>query len=167
MRVSHRDACDLVNRAGDFERIVDDPPVGGDRDPPAFENRLAHVDFDEIADKPRPDDAGERFHLQLFFLRETAVFDILGKAADAVAAHLDLAAVGVVDLHLEVGALRWMNRQQLVGADAEAPVAEFFGERAQVARRAGAAIDENKIVAATVHLGKMQLAHLTLEPFTP
>jgi hypothetical protein len=53
-----------------------------------------------------------------------------------------------------------MDREQLIRADAEAPVAELLRERFEIALLAIQAIDENKIVAATVHLGEMQLAHI-------
>jgi hypothetical protein len=53
-----------------------------------------------------------------------------------------------------------MNRQELIRADAEAPVAELLGEHFQVALLAAQAIDKYEIVAATVHLCEVKLRHL-------
>ena len=61
------------------------------------------------------------------------VVNIFGKAANTVAAHFHLAAVSIVDLHLEIGDFRRMNRKQLIGANTEAAIAELFGNRFQVA----------------------------------
>ena len=85
------------------------------------------------------------------------IVNIFGEAADAVAAHLHLAAVGVVDLDLEVGDFRWMHRQHLIRADTEAAVAQFFGDRFQVVDVFFQAIEKNKIIARAVHLGKLDL----------
>ena len=51
------------------------------------------------------------------------VAQVLVEGADAVRAHLHLRAVGVVDLHAEVGGARGPHHQQLVEADAEVAVA--------------------------------------------
>jgi hypothetical protein len=58
-----------------------------------------------------------------------------------------------------------MNRQELIRADAEAPVAELLGKLVQVALLAVQSIDKYEIVAATVHLCEVKLDHLwTLKP---
>ena len=62
-----------------------------------------------------------------------AVVDVLGDAADAVAAHLAAAAVGVVHLHPAVGGGRRAHQDQAVGADPVMPARH----RARQARRIG------------------------------
>ncbi len=84
------------------------------------------------------------------------IVDILGEAADAVAAHLHLAAVGIVDLHFEVSDCRWVNRQQLIRADAEAAVAKLFGHGFQVLDVVCQTIEKDEIVARPMHLGELQ-----------
>ncbi len=85
----------------------------------------------------------------------------LDEAARAVAALLDLAAVGVEDpvAEVDVGPGRRLDHQHLVAADAEAPV----GEAAQlVAREIHAlahAVEHDEVVAEAVHLGESQPGH--------
>ena len=55
------------------------------------------------------------------------VVDILGHAADAVAAHLAFAAVGVEHPHPGVGPFRRADQDQAVAADAEVPIADPAG----------------------------------------
>ena len=43
VRISHRDSGDRFAPAGNLERIVDDPAVGGDRNFATLQNRLAHI----------------------------------------------------------------------------------------------------------------------------
>src|SRR5512135_2223528 len=142
VRVAHGNAGDLVGFAVDGERPVFDLTVGVHRNLPPLEDRLAHVDLDQFADDARP--------------RDAVVVDIFGEAADAVAAHLHLAAVGVVDLHLEIGHLRGMDGQQLIGADTEAAIAKVLGDRVQMIDILFQAVEEDKIVARPVHLGEFE-----------
>jgi hypothetical protein len=53
-----------------------------------------------------------------------------------------------------------MNRQKLVRADTKAAVAELAGDGAQISDVVFQTIDENKIIAAAMHLGKRNF-HLT------
>jgi hypothetical protein len=48
-----------------------------------------------------------------------------------------------------------MNCQQLIGADAEAAIAQLFGNPLQAADGFAKAIEKYKIVAASVHLGEL------------
>ena len=150
----------LVGLAVHRQRPVFDLAVGIDGNLSPVKNRLAHVDFDQLADNLRPDNAGERLHFELALLRDAVIVNVFGEAADAVAAHLDLTAVGVVDLHLEVGDFRRMHRQQLIGADAEAAVAELLGDGFQMIDVFLQAIEKNEIVARAVHLGELQFHNL-------
>jgi hypothetical protein len=86
--------------------------------------------------------------------------NVLGETTNAVAAHFHLAAVGVVNLHLEVGDLRSMNCQQLIRADAETTIAKAASDGAQIRDIVFQAIDKNKIIAAAMHLGERDF-HLT------
>jgi hypothetical protein len=52
--------------------------------------------------------------------------NVFGKTANAIAAHLDLAAIRVVDLHFKIGNFGGMNGELLIRADAETAVAKFF-----------------------------------------
>src|SRR6266576_1970362 len=156
VRIAHGDASDFIRLTVHRQRPVFDLAVGVDGNLSPFEDRLAHVDFDQLADDLWPNNAGEGFDFELALLRDAMIVNIFGEAANPVAAHLHLAAVGVVDLHLEVGDLRWMHRQQLVGADAEATVAELLSDRIQVVDVLFQAIEENKIIACAVHLGELQ-----------
>jgi hypothetical protein len=56
-----------------------------------------------------------------------------------------------------------MNREKLVGADAEPAVAQFPGERRKLRRLLLEAIDKDEVVAAAVHLGELEL-HLLFQP---
>jgi hypothetical protein len=85
------------------------------------------------------------------------VVNIFGETANAVAAHLHLAAVGIVNFHFEVSDFRGMNREQLIRADAETTIAEFLGYEFQIADRILPAIEKNKIVARPMHLGEFDL----------
>jgi hypothetical protein len=53
-----------------------------------------------------------------------------------------------------------MNRQQLIGADAEAAIAKFFRDRCQIGDVPFQAIDKNEIVARPMHLGKFEFHNL-------
>jgi hypothetical protein len=53
-----------------------------------------------------------------------------------------------------------MDGQKLIGADAETPVAELFGDRVQVLNVFLQAIEEDKIVSCPVHFGKLEFHNL-------
>src|SRR5262249_40279617 len=83
------------------------------------------------------------------------VVEELGDTADAVAAHLGLAAVGVVHAHARVGLLGRADENEPVGADAEMPVADDAAQRGRVlGRRLADAIHVDVVVARAVHLGE-------------
>ena len=159
--VAHRDAGDGERAAGDFERRVDRRIAGERRgNLAAGEDRLAHVDADAL------DLAGAEFEVE----RGTAcrrrrsaagrggdavVVDVLGDAADAVAAHFGLGAVGVEHPHLGVGAVDGADQDQAVGADAEVAIGDRAGEgRGVGGNRLAEAIDVDVVVAGAVHFGE-------------
>ena len=104
------------------------------------QDRLAHVDADR----------GRRCHAATFSssvqtrpadsirsgLRraDAVVVDVLGDAADAVAAHFGVGAVGVEHPHLGVGPLGGADQDQAVAADAEAAVGDAAGQLRRVGR---------------------------------
>ena len=76
-------------------------------------------------------------------------------AAGGVAAGPGLGAVGVADAHegIGVGAWRWrLDGDELVAADAGAPVGDRRGAAGGQAERAGALVEHDEVVAAAVHL---------------
>ena len=81
---------------------------------------------------------------------------IAHEAARAVAALLDLAAVGVVDHVFEIDSRRRRrpHRQHLVGADAEVPVRQEAVLARREAQRAARFIEHDEVVAGPLHLGE-------------
>src|SRR5262249_26222750 len=69
----------------------------------------------------------------------------------------------VADAHEEVGLLRRLHEQQLVAADAEAPVEREAREAGPVLDRlpgaAGQAAHDHEVVARAVHLAEAHAAH--------
>ena len=83
------------------------------------------------------------------------IVDVLGHAADAVAAHFRFAAVGVEHPHPGRGDRRRANQDQPVAAHAKMPIRDAPGQLGRVVRqRLMKAIDVNVVVANAVHLGE-------------
>ena len=82
------------------------------------------------------------------------IVNLFCKAADTVTAHLDLTAIGIIDLHLEVGDFRRMHRQQLIRTDAEAAVA-------LVSEQCGKPV----FLAGGLNAGNVREAIETVQPF--
>ncbi|MNY10207.1 hypothetical protein D3C86_1431680 [compost metagenome] len=77
------------------------------------------------------------------------------EAAQAVAAHLGLGAVGVDHAHPEVGHLGGQHEQEAVRADPEVAIAKRRGEGLIVEGGPIAeAVDDDEVVARPLHLGK-------------
>src|SRR3989442_649842 len=164
VRIPHRDASDLIRSSIHFQWMVENFAVGIHGNFSPLQNRLSHVNLNLIPDETWSNDSRESLHGQLSFGRQAVIPDIPGKTADAIATHLHLSAVRVVNLHLEVGDLGRMNGQKLIGTDAEAAIAKLLGQLFELAVLSIETIDKNKIVAAAVHLGKMNV-HLLFDPF--
>jgi hypothetical protein len=165
VRVAHRHARPArIDARGSViqvhrQRHVDDlRPRQRRRDALGLQDRLAHIDADRL-DLAAGEVEVQRQHaaagldLQRVVARQAAVVDELGDAADAVAAHLRLAAVGVEHAHLRVGDLGAADEDEAVAADAEVAVAHG----ARQGRRVGGfglveAIDVDVVVAEAVHL---------------
>src|SRR5262249_14995641 len=82
--------------------------------------------------------------------------DEVHEAARAVAALLDLAAVGIEDTVTEVNfrSLRGFNQQNLVAAHAEVPVRERAKLRTGEIDLLAHTIEDNEVVAEPLHLGE-------------
>ncbi len=91
------------------------------------------------------------------FAREPMLPGVLADAADAVAAHLPAAAVGVVHLHAHGGHRRGLNEDEAVRADPLAPRAHFARQRRRVGNLQGEAVDVHVVVTGAVHLGERDL----------
>src|SRR5262245_49171752 len=83
------------------------------------------------------------------------IVEVFCHTANAVAAHLRLAAVGVEHTHAGVRLFRRTNQDQAIGADAEMPIADGAAQRSRIARRRSTkAIDVDIVVAAALHFGE-------------
>ena len=104
--------------------------------------------------------AGARLDGQIrLAMREAPVVDILGEAADAVAAHLRFGAVRVEHPHPKRRGLARQDQDHAVRADAELAVAQ---ERRPALRLLGQrlaffaqAVDHDEVVADAVHFGEI------------
>ena len=77
------------------------------------------------------EDAAAGLDRQLLLGGDAVVVDVLGDAADAVAAHLAFGAVGVEHPHPGIGPLGGHDQDQAVAADAEVAVADGARQRAR------------------------------------
>src|SRR5439155_25556809 len=124
------DAARLVLAGQVGQRLVHNAGAcQGRRDLGRLQDRLAHVHADALYLalfdlQVKRQDAAARFDRQPRLGGDAVVVDVLGHAADAVAAHLRFAAVGVEHAHAGVGALRRADEDQAVAADAEMAVAD-------------------------------------------
>ena len=75
------------------------------------------------------------------------------KTARAIAALLDLAAIGIKDaitkIDLRIASL--LNQQNLVATDAEMPITKMAQLRRRQRNRLANAIEDNKVITQTVH----------------
>jgi hypothetical protein len=81
------------------------------------------------------------------------------KATRSIAAVLDLAAIGVEDAVIKIhraGARRF-DEQYLITAHTEAPIGEHAHLSHTERNRSGRGIDDDKVVAQSVHFGKFKM----------
>src|SRR5206468_9242238 len=99
--------------------------------------------------------------------QELPVVHELREPADAVAAHLRPAAVGVVNDHPAVGVsvARRSDEDEPVRPDPSPPVAEAGCQLGGVAREALARVDVDEVVRGPVEFGEAEGGHST--PFGP
>ena len=91
------------------------------------------------------------------------VIDVFGDAADSVAAHLGLGAVGVEHSHPGVGFFRGAYQNQAVGTYAGVAVTDDGGKLLGIVNLLGKAVDIDVIVAEAVHFRKAHLCNLSFE----
>ena len=99
-----------------------------------------------------PYDAGASFDIEHLFTGEIPVPYVFGEAADAIAAHLDLAAVGIKNFHCEISALRRIEQQHLISTDSESTVAIPDRECRRIRQFECPAVDDDEVVSGSVHL---------------
>jgi len=87
-------------------------------------------------------------------MRPVCFIKIFGQAADAVAAHLGLGAVGVEHPHFYIRRLRRANQNQTVRADPKMAIAHPHRQPAGVFNSLLEAIDINIIIAQPLHFNK-------------
>ena len=98
---------------------------------------------------------------ELGLARDAVVVYVFGHAADAVAAHLGFAAVGVEHPHAGVGALRWADQDQAVAPDPPMAVADGARQHGHIIGNSlREAVHVDVVVARTLHLDERQHAHL-------
>lgn len=142
-------SADCGFKAGGIERRL-----GG------VETRAAHVHGDAaVLGEAWRDHAGQGLHADGVPVGEALVAHVAGEAARAVAALLDLAAVGVVDDVFEVDAVGWRRThgEDLVGADPEVAVGEIAVLRGREAQAPLRFVEHDEIVAGTLHFGEADL----------
>src|SRR6185503_8544183 len=122
--------------------------------------RLAHVDAHfAVGLEARADRAAEGLDADLGFAREAAAVHELHEAARAVAALLDLPAVGIEDAVAKVRAagVGRFDHQDLVAADAEVAVGDLPQLGSVEPERLAGAIENHEIVPRALHLGEWDL----------
>ena len=118
-----------------------------ERDLVPIETWNAHVDAGAGAVRDARDDASQRLDpLHAAFQQ--------GHAPRGVAAGLHLAAVGIEDPHAKVRDFGRLDQDELVAADAGAPIGNRPGKGSIQRDRLFAPVDHDEIVAEAVHLVK-------------
>src|SRR5262249_5614987 len=137
VRVAHRYARELEGAAARRDRLAQHArrAAGQDRDLVARQPGTAHVDG-HAANQAALDVQRALEHARAGLDAQAraahgrvGVVQELGDAADAVAAHLGLAAVRVEHAHARVRDLAGQDRQHAFAADAEAAIAERAHDR--------------------------------------
>jgi hypothetical protein len=101
------------------------------------------------------EDAAAGLDAQFLLPRDAVVVDVLGHAADAVAAHFRLAAVGIEHPHAGVGSFAGADEDQAVSADAEMAVGDDAGQGGEVVGQPlRERVHVHVVVAGAVHLGE-------------
>ncbi|MCY1542489.1 hypothetical protein D9M68_782370 [compost metagenome] len=166
VRVAHRHGRNPCGAAVDLQavdRIHAFSPgrqaLGAERHLGRFQLGRAHVHGDlAVVLQRQRDHALHHLHAHRALVGHALVADETHEAARAVAAVLDLAAVGIEDAvaEVDIAARRFLDHQHLVGAHAEMPA----GERAplcgcQVDLLVDA-VEHDKVVAGAMHLGELE-----------
>src|SRR5512135_1558447 len=91
--ITHRDTGNFKLLTVNYQRIIFYHTIEIHRYLPRLKYRLSHIDLHHVTGPLRPYDARCRFHRKRILYGDAPVPYVFCKAADAVAAHLDLASV--------------------------------------------------------------------------
>ncbi len=153
--IAHREHAHLDRHPAHRQRIDEARLVRREGHVGGREARRAHVDrhFARGFD-PRTDHAARGLDADLAPGGEALVEHEAREAARAVAALLDLAAVGVEDAVAEIvtRVARPLHQQHLVAADAEVAVGEGACLRGREVDRLAHAVQHDEVVALALHL---------------
>ena len=107
-------------------------------------------------------DTRKREQADYRLVRQTALVEVLTYATTGIAAHHGFAAIGIEDVHREVGLGNGAasDEHQTVRTDALIPVAVSDSESSGISYRVQHSVDVDVVVAAAVHLGEWYLLHL-------
>ncbi len=158
MRIADRYGRDRDARAIDVERLDECAGAIDERNIGRRESRHAHVDDHfTVVLETRHDDAAGRFDADFTPIGETVLADVDDEAARAVAALLDLAAIGVEYPVAEIGIFASrLDDEHLVASDAEAPVGEQPDLRGRQYERRARGVDDDEVVAEPLHFREAQ-----------
>jgi hypothetical protein len=147
VRIAHRHDGELERLAVELDALEGRPA------------RCAHVDAHfAVGFQARRDAAAERIDADVALGGQAPAVHELHEAARAVAALLDLAAVGVEDAVAEIDVGRpALHHEDLVAADAEVAVGEPLELRAREREGLAGAVDDDEVVAGALHLGELEL----------
>ena len=157
MRIAHGDTGHLVRLAFDFKVFIDDPvhAKARDRNLVACKNRFTHIDahardFAIFKLQMRHEDTRAGLNREFDLVRQAVVIKIACKAADAVAAHLCFAAIRIENTHAEIRLVRRQYIEHAIAANAIMTVAGFFRKRRKILYIFFEAVDEDKVIAASL-----------------
>ena len=169
MRIAHRDARDVPLAASDLDRLVHDAAIAiaCHRNLVRLEHRLAHIDAHArhdavLLDDFRHEDARARLDREFLLVRDMMVIEIARKAADAVAAHLRLAAVRIENAHAEIRLVRIQDDEHAVTADAEVAVARFLCKCAVIREFLLPAVNQQEIISTPLPFREFHIRYASL-----
>ena len=135
-----------------------------ERDLVRLEPGRSHINPDPaITLEARGDQTTEGLDTQIDRIRQPLIMNKASKATGAIAALFDFAPIGVKNsvTKIGVGPGRGLNDQDLVATNPETAVSQPPTEGWRRFKRLAQRIDDNEIIAGTVHFGKSQ-AHAPL-----
>ena len=153
--------------AVDLEGLVDELTVLEDRDAPPLQNRSTHIDADRFHKSVgavlggRLQDAAVSHDAELVFGDDSSVPGVLDDAADAVAAHLCLGAVGIDYPHGKVCAVRaGQEIEHPVGTDAVVAITGLHAPGRVDLQVALVAVQQHEVVADALILPEFHCSSL-------
>ena len=169
MGIAHGDDADVILGPVEIDTVGECAGLCLEGNIGRLESRNTHVDANLAVFLEIECDAPFRgADVQLVAAAECLVADIARETAGAVAALLDLAAIGVEDAVVKLGTLdAWpFNQQDLVTADAEMAVGDLpqlFGAQVDLLFDG---IENDEIVSRALHLGEFQFHGRSLHGFS-